>query len=601
MTKDINSPISYSRWLGLYTLKSSHLIPDGYLANSRNVSCADGSISPFKMYSLFANRLATEGQITHSFTASRADGTEIPVRVRDDGTNSHVEWYNSVDEAWDSLLPTQTTGLTYSFVNFNTSTQDEVWWCNGTENMTLWTPIVGSVASNTATVITLNETVAASGFPSSGTIIVNGTEKTYTGVGTKTLTGLSGLPTFDANEGVAQAADDSTHSALTKYNILHVADGRMWGASTAGVTLAYSAVGDATNWTASTAPANPGSIDLVEGEGPITGISSIEENIFVFKRDLVALYALEYPSATTRTERLKPVRNGNSLGAVNMDGIEKVGETIFYTTRKGGIKMITLTDNGGFTYDDVTDLIRPTISEGVFTSARLGYFENKRILLLAYKKNSDSTRNDVVVAIEFVKDPELGSYRTLGMLDWAVGDWFSYGDDFYFGGSFEPNTFKAFDGYTKDGNSSTSLATTKRFSFSKDTTEQKKIQYLIMTGFLSSGTTLNFQMEYEQMGTLAHLESSLAGSESDYIVEPQFNVIGAFEMGNEPLGGLISDIQELNYFKVYFTLPSEHSPRDVQLTIYSDIEGSRWRIETISFDVESADYAVPPKLKKMFR
>lgn len=603
MTDEFKNPKIIDRFLGLYSLKGSHLIPDNYLANSKNISCADGSLSPFKQYSDFGNQLTSSGQIVKTFTTVRADGTEIVLRVRDDGSYTHIEWYESVSEKWNTLLPNLTKSIVPSFADFNTSTQDEVWWCNGTENMTLWTKHITYLTSAVTagdTTINVNSTT---GFPATGTIIYNGIEIAYTDKAATTFTVANAHASLSSDDGVAIAADDSTHSALTKYDTLLTADGRMWGADTDGVTLAYSNVGDATNWTAGTEPDDPGSIDLVEGEGPITALASINENILVFKRDLVAVYRLEYPSSTTRTEQLKEVRRGNSIGAANPHATEKIGETVFYATRKGGIKSISLSKlYDGFDFDDITDLIRPTIDDGVFTSARLGYWEKKRILLMAYKKDSDSTRNDSVVAVEFAKDPETNkSYYTLGILDWFVGDWFGYSDNYYFGGSFEPNCKQAFDGYSKDGGPYIALVTTKRFSFTRNPLERKRLDYLAVVGFIASGTTINFQLEYDQEGTMAHLESSLASTESDYIIEPQVNTMGAFELGNEPLGSTLDDIQELNYFKVFFTLPHQHAPRDVQLTIYSDTEGARWRIETIVFSVESAGYAIDSKLKKAFR
>lgn len=598
----IKNPITIDRWDGLFTLKGSHLIGDNFLANSLNISVSDGSISPFKMYSLFANRLTTgaDKQIVNTFTTVRADGTEIPLRVRDDGSNTHIEWYNSTDNAWDTLLPNLTTAKIPTFADFNTSTQDEVWWCNGTENMTLWDKVFSTVASNTATVITLNEDAATAGF-SSGTVIVNGTEYSYTGVSGNDLTGLSGLPTFSADEGVAHAADDSTHSALTKYDILLSADGRMWGANSEGVTLAYSKVGDATDWTAGSTPSAAGSIDLVEGEGGITNLKAIKKNIFVFKRDLVSLYNLEYPSSTTRVETLDELRRGDSNGCVGKLAAVKTGQTIFYTTPKGGVKEITLSEqHESFDFNDVTDNIRPTIDDGVFTSCAMAYFEKERIILSSFKKNSDSSRNDRVIAVQLVKDEKNKPYAALGILDWTVNSWFLYSNELYFGDSFQPNCFKAFDGYSKDGGPFNAIATTKRYGFEKTAIKQKEILYMPVSGWIASGTTIKFELDYDYNGVMSHLTSELASTESDYIVEPQLNTIGAFEMGTEPIGGTMDDIDELNYFRVFFSLPSNVHPYDIQLTVYSDTEGSRWKIETLTFDVKDAQFLISKDIKKPF-
>lgn len=605
----IKNPITIDRWDGLFTLKGSHLIGDNFLSNAKNISVSDGSISPFKMYSLFANRLATgaDKQTVNTFTTVRADGTEIPLKVRDDGSNTHIEWYNNVGKRWDILLPNLTTGTIPTFADFNTSTQDEVWWCNGTENMTLWTKVFGSVSSNTATTITLNETPSTAGFSAGGgtVILEDGNEYAYTGIndGNKQLTGLAGLPTLTANYGVAEAADDSTYAALTKYDILLSADGRMWGASSAGVALAYSEVGDATNWTAGTNPGDPGLIDMVEGEGPITNLQAIKENIIVFKRDLVSLYRLDYPSSTTRVESLSELRRGNSNGCVGKLASCKVGQSVSYTTPKGGVKSIYLSGDNELNFDDNTDNIRPTLKNGVFTSTAMTYFEKERVILASYKKDGDSSRNDRVVVIQMVKGDNDKMYQALGILDWTVNSWFIYDSDLYFGDSYQPNCFKAFDGYSKDGGPFTALGTTKRYSFEKTAIKQKEILYFPVSGWISAGTTLKFEIDYDYAGTRGHLTSELSGvnpSGKKYVSESEFNTIGAFELGTEPIGGTVDEIDELNYFRVFFSLPKGIKPYDIQVTVYSDTEGARWKLETLTFDVADAQLKTDDSLIKIF-
>ena len=599
---EIKNLVTIDKWYGMYSRKGSHLIGDNFLANSLNVSVADGSIAPFKMYSVFANRV-TGGQITNAFTTVKANGTEIPLRVRDDGTNSHIEWYNSVNETWETLLANQTTGKVPSFADFNTSTQDEVWWCNGTENLTLWTKAVGSVASNFSNSITLNEDAATAGFSAAGgTVIVDGTEYPYAAISGNQITGLSGIPDFTVNAGVAEAADDSTYSAVAKMDILVSNNARMWGAISTKPRLYYSEVGNAANWTTGTVPDDPGFRDFVEGEGGITGLAAIQENVIVFKRDLVQLYKLEFPTSATRVSISKAIKQGDSVGAVNHHGIIKIGDEIIYTTSSGGVKSVFLSkEQEAFDFADITDNIRPTIKNGVFTSARATYHEKERRVLIAYKKNSDSTRNDKVIVIEIVKDDNEQYLKALGFLDWTVGGWFKYDSDVYFGSSFISETYKAFDGYSKDGGPFTALASTKRYRFSTSPVQQKEILFMPVTGWISSGTTLKFQLEYDYLGSRALVESELAGTETDYIIEPQVNVIGAFAMGTEPIGGTMDDIDELNYFKVFFTLPPQHHPYDVQLTVYSDKEGARYKLETISFDAVDAKFVVDGKLKKAFK
>ena len=113
MPVEFNKPITIRNFKGMFTLFESSNIPDQYVANALNTSFADGSISPVKQYSTFGNQLTTDddvGRILSSFTATKANGLEVPLRVRDNDTNTILEWYNSVDDEWDTLLAGLTTG-----------------------------------------------------------------------------------------------------------------------------------------------------------------------------------------------------------------------------------------------------------------------------------------------------------------------------------------------------------------------------------------------------------------------------------------------------------------------------------------------------------
>lgn len=608
MSSEINKNlIVIDKFLGMNSLHEATTIPDFYLANSVNCSCASiGSISPFKQYSEFANQLTTTGKIPASNTVYCSDSSlyqaKIPLRIRDDTSTGTLEWYNKRANKWETLKGSYTTGKTMIFADFNNATTDRVYYCNGTDKYTHWDKVIGTIASNTATIITLNETASTQGF-SSGTVIINGTEYSYTGVSGKTLTGLSGLPTFDTNEGVAHVVDESDDAVDRRFDIMWVADGRIWGAKTTSPRLLYSETGDGTSWTAGSIPSSPGFKDFIEGQGSITALASIQENIIVFKEDLVILYKHNYPTATTRTEQVKELKRGHSVGAINQQGLIKIGDTIIYTTPSGGIKSIAFSKiQEGFDFEDLTENIRPSLEDGVFTSAQAIWFEKKRRLIVSFKKDSDSTANDRQIVIEYTKSVEGYLFKALGTMDWFVGSWFIYDDDLYFGGSFEPNCFKAFDGYQKGkaGIPYIPLFTIKRYRFSRNPLQQKEILYIPIIGWIGAGTTIKFQLDLDFLGSRAHLESELSASETAYIIEPEFNTIGAFELGNSPIGGVMESPEELNYFKIYFTIPQKYHPFDIQLSAYSDTAGARWKLETINFDIRDADFEVDSHLKKQF-
>jgi len=292
------------------------------------------------------------------------------------------------------------------------------------------------------------------------------------------------------------------------------------------------------------------------------------------------------------------------VGTVNQLGLVKLGDAIVYATAKGGIKSVFISQTQeSFDFDDLTENIRPSIKNGVFTSARAIWFEKERTLIVAYKKDSDSTENDRCIVIEYTKDLQGNIFKVLGTMDWTVGSWFIYENELYFGSSFEPNCFKAFDGYEKGGTGLPyrSLFTLKRYRFSQNPLQQKEIVYIPITGWIGAGTILKFQLDLDFLGSRAHLESQLSASETQYTIQPQFNTLGTFELGTEPVGGTMEDVDELNYFKIYFTVPTSHHPFDAQLTVYTEDAGARYKIESINFDIKDAKFQVDGNLKKYFK
>lgn len=608
---------------GVMTSQDSVIIPDGFYANAKNVSFKNnGSIRPFKQYSFFANQLTDSGKILNTYVHRKRDGTEIPLRVRDDGTNSHLEVYNDVLDKWETLLPNLTAGRKMAFASYNITIQDRLYMCNGIENFSKWTCGYGTIASNTSTTITLNargdaDTAEKQGFSSSGgTVIVDGVEYTYTGTSGLQLTGLSGLPVFTANTGCYEAVDDSSFSSLPKFKIMIVHMGRIIGVREGQEeNIAGSKVSDPENYSvpATPAPDDPFLADFPEGSGPIKAIRPFGRNgILIFKEDMVILYEIDFPTSTTIISKRTVLREGIGEGTTNQDATVKIGNEIWYVNEFGEIKSIGISNNAdGYSFDNIADWVKPTLSNGVFDEANAVWWEKENTFLLAYKKNSDSTFNDYVLVIELNRDVETGQMRKyISFLDWFVSSWYKYNGQLCFGHSSEPNCKKAFNGYARqhvDGSGKlvttphTALATTKRFSFGNEYLQKQTI-VLGVIGMIGPGTTLKFQLDYDALGSRASLESTLDyTNDSNKIISPQLNMIGAFEIGSEPIGGTTDDLQDLSYFQVFFTLPPEHKPYDIQLNVYTDQEGARWIINNYIFKVADAGYQIPDKLKKTFK
>lgn len=610
-----NNPVAINKYLGLYTSKPSHLIPDYYVANTMNMSYGSyGFLSPMKGYSNHSSLASSDNlEVVNSVTFRKGDGQQVPIIAIDDASNVKIYWWNEVDDDWDFLQDlTTNTVPSFSGSGFNLAASDWMYWANGTDTLTKWNGAIGTILSNTATVITLNTvtgfgSAAGLGFTSTGSVIVNGTSYTYTGLSGWTLTGCTALPTFDANEGVAQASANGTGPSGITLELLTVADGRLWGARSDGLRLYYSKVGDGDTWAEGNNPDDPGVRDFVEGGGPILGLNSIKEYVLVGKADMIRYFKIEYPSSTTKTHVSEIIRQGDDQGVASHFSMVQFENSVYYLSPRGGVRNVSVSDDGtGFLREDVTEIIRPTIKKGVFTDSRAAFFEKERIMLFSYKTDSDSTKRDKVISIEFIKNDSEMIHKAVGIMDWTVGGFFQYLGNLYFGSSFEGKIFKAIDGYTKAGNPHTVYTTFKKYDFGAPL-KQKDFEYIAIKGYIGPGQYMKFQLDYDDNGSRATAEADFSADETDFVIPRQLNTIGAFALGTEPLGGTIDDIDELDPFLLYMRLP-EHKPFNIQLTVlgegidkYGEPIGNKWIIEQVFFEPKDAKYQIPSKKIKYFK
>ena len=557
---------------------------------------------------MYGNRYATDGgSIIRIKTVIRNDTRWTVLRLREDDSNTHLEWLNAVDTAnsddgeWETLLPSLTTGkiplieVYNSYISGTTPTDtNQTIISNGEENFSVWNMAFGTVASNDATTLTLNAVtgyadLTALGFDATGTIIVDGTEYAYTGLSTLTFTGLSGLPTFTANTGVAQAVFDSGTlrtvdvSTVAKIDTGIVADGRLWGArSDASCNLVASKAGEAIDF--SVGSGNPGDGLLkafVEGQSPTLALASKDEKIFILGRNHISFYELQYPDSTSRVEVSKTFRQGPDIGIASKLALAKVENDIWFTTARGQIKSIFKVDQDNFDMLDVAEDIRPTVENFDFSKCSNIYFPNKRIFLSACRSSSDMTFNDKVIVVYKTKDENKNIVQSIDIKDWHFNDFTVTPDgDLIGASSVSSNVFKLFDGWSIDGAPYQSLRTFKRLNYGLYFNEKEQ-SYIPIVGGLVPGTTLHFDFDYDSGGSRGHIEATLVYTDTDYLTEPAYNTIGSLEIGAEPIGGPLEGIADYQPFIMFFSLPREYSFFDLQLTIWSDGTGQRWYVDAV--------------------
>ncbi len=589
--------LTQTEFRGLFSRRSAEEIPLGFAARVKNSDHASSSsVEPHKAYETYGNQDNATDKGKRKFTYSRGDGFETKVHVRDDGSNTILEYHNPSDTRkhakgeWLVLVSGLTKDTVMGFTPFNDTGTDNMIFCNGIENFSVWSGAIcvfdGAVlaAASTITVKKVTgdpKTNPTDGFPSSGTIVYRDTAGAIKSLAYSSKTATVFTMTTPGNTtasadltGCAEAADTSTHSALNKNNILHTAQGRVWatGNPAQPTVLDFSEVSDFTNFTAAANPDDPGARDFPEG-GNNTAIKSRDAWIFLGKDKGVFAYQIVYQSATTRSEVVKKISN---IGIATQMSIKQIGNDYVYISPDGNIMQLSRIEaENEFNVQDLSELIEPTIRDMVFDEASMVYWKKRRRLLIAAKKNSESSKNDQVIELQLSNNEEGAKVINYGILDWYVGDWSVWEENLYHISSVESYDFKSFAGYDKNTAPYEWIRTDRIENFGKPS-EQKQLFFHEIAGFMSTGTTLTTIYAFDENGITVELEKSLAGTQGEPIVVAQpLNTIGAFELGSDPIGGTSENLEDLDFFHVFFELPPDYRPYNVQRSFKLDGVGQR--------------------------
>lgn len=578
---------------GWNTALDSDKIPDGASPDLLNVRLSGSHVRGALGYSLIGSRNATAGEITSQYTYNRNDGQKRMVRVRDDGATGVLEWYDKTNDRWYTLLAGLTTGKIMDFVEFNTSLsgkENQMIFCNGVENMSVWT---GATTRLTAAVLAGATSIpveSTDDFPATGTIIYNGTEIAYTAKDATSFTVASAHASAGANDGVAQAADDSTYSAITKGNILLSAKDRLWiaGQPAAPSALDYSDEGDAFTFTGGANRSDSGTEDFFNLGGKITGLSEKEDEIIVIGEDGADGFSFSYPTDATKAPIFREIFRATGQGCLSAKSVFKVNNEVYFANKNGIAAIGDLEGSEKVIQKSITRDILPTLKQYDFTEATAIYFDKESILLMACKSSSDFAGNDVVIGLEFYRDKDGVDRIALTKFDWPVADFSILDDELYFGSSLEQNSFKGFDTYQNDGSPRNIKYVTKRFDF-KDPFQEKGARIAAVRGYLKDGTNISVKVLYNA-GFAGEINKTIE-STGAYVSQNVLNTIGAFALGTNPIGATLAEVSELKRFLVYLDLGVDYAWNDVQVIFQSDTDGGTFLVDYLAFSVDEEGMA----------
>lgn len=595
-----------TQYLGLNTLRKADEIQRGEAALALNSDHSTSSaVGPLEGYSLDGHQPNPNDVITRQYTYQRGDGFEIKLQVRDDATNSYLEYLNKGDDRnsslgqWTILVSGLATAKNtdgsinktkvMGFTAFNDTGVDSMLFSNGTNNFSKWSGAVcivdGALAGGEATVTVslISGDPAANPtdrFPSTGSFVYRNTAGTittvtYTGKSGTTFTGCSGVTATADNTGIAEAADTSTYSAVPKNNILDTAQGRVvaCGRSDAPNQWSVSRVSDFTDWTTSTTPDDAQSIDFPEG-GISTALSHIDEWFFYCKEKVIHAISFNITSVSDGAGGYIPAlqsikKRVSKVGVACQKSLCNVNDEVWFTSPDGQArKLFRLSNENGFNTEDLNEMIRPSLEGFVWDDCSMAYWPKKRTIIASGRSSSDVVMNDKAIVYQLSRNLEGTQIINRGTLDWFIGDQHVYNDELYFGSSIESICFKSFDGFSKNGAPYDWVRTEKLETFNEHGGwfTRKSVPFIGVTGSIATGTTLYLNLFYDILGSTGISEMSITGTDDGYVVSQPLNTLNAFTLNTEPLNGTRTSISGMNPFNVLFSLANEYLPYSIQLT-----------------------------------
>ena len=614
--------ISVTKFFGMDSLHTAIRVPEGYAADSLNSDLGSSSqAGPMKGYSKFGNQANAANTIVRKYAYQKGDGVEVMLHVRDNGTNYIVEYLNQEDTRnningeWSILETgltrsvnksdgTTTNPARFSFVAFNTTGTNKLVYGNGVEGLRRWNGATAAVGSTTATTIVISVaagtvSLSSRGFAASGSVIINGTTYVYTSIAAQTFSGVTPNPTGEAvNSGIAQIVNTAALAAVDKGSVIISAQERIF---MAGITATpnqvdYSTTGDETTYSGSL-PTSGGFEDFPQMNGEIVALSFIKDYILVFSEKKVIAFKFEFPTSTTKVTRLLEI---SDEGAASHKAVKKFNDQVWYLTPKGGIKRITqVSAENAFAIEDMTEFIRPTIKNFIWTDGALEYSQKDKLWFAAGRTDKTVSNNNMTVMMWYSDDGssagighadgQSGKIWNLGMTDTFIGDMCIFKKELHFGSSVASNDYLMFDGFSRDGGPYLWRRTERVETFGNPW-ERKWIQYLALRGAIGPGTTLKATLKYGINGNVSSQLCQIKGTDTAYVVQTPLNMLGGFSLGTEPLGGTIEGIGDLNPFLVIFELPPIYE-REFQLMFECDT-GLRVVVETYGYKAESAEQLI---------
>jgi len=553
-------------------------MPDNALVEANNIDFGvKNSIAPRRGILTLGTESSNLNPVRSLFTAHTEDGREVLIRT----STTTIEWWNAVDEAWDQLDDGYVADRIFTFTEGSAGADDwnYLYFSNGSDSLRRVRVAFGTVSANTATTITLNavssyDSVDDIGFPTSGTITVAGVDYSYSGISGWQLTGLSGVPALDADDGVFATVETTGFtSPPSTASTLVIKDQRLYAAATSTVFASH--IGDLRNFSYS-APrvASEGEIIYFpEGGERITALAVQPSYVAVFKNNYIGrLEFKDFSDGLSDIPVVSTISQKANIGATNNNAVAYNDLSAIFVNSDIGLTEFSRVAN--YDYDVVKSLserLRLTFEDYDFDSSAIAVYDNK--ILISAKTSSDVSFNNTIIIYDYQKN-RFTYITAMNANAFAV-----YDNKLYFGDSLTQNVRQAFyNSYDDDGSAITSSAKTKWYNFGEPS-RWKEIGWVYVEGWITQNTSLTFKINFDEGGALASKEVTISG-DGDYVADEPGAGFGINPFGLSDFGTTETTGDSLRHFAGYINMQAEYGKkwRNVQFEIESSGVGYNYRI-----------------------
>lgn len=521
-------------------------------------------------------------------------GTTRNVRV----ANSKLEVESDIVESgtyvWYTLLDSLTnTRLIFDTWWDNTAKKDILVFCDGTSDIKNWSGAIGllDAGTTTATVIGLTASAATLGFQSGGgTVIINGTEYTYTGTSGSTLTGAQDATSEADGSVVLDKPETNSNVPSSDFTVdfLKTVNNQVYYGSETSRLVYISTNSDFTDVSANS-PRTVGDADILTLDENPTGIGVREGTAHISTRSawyVVSFNQITVGSTLTEQTIVDKIPMADEKGALRHEFITNVGNDLVYLSQDQQLHVF-----GSFRninqpqFPSLSNQIEQELSDEDFTNGHIragGDFiyltapNNGRVWLHETRTQVNPLGN--IVKKQFWHAPFIWNISRIAIIDgveyghsnanpqlyqlWATLQWH---DDAPSGDELPYDCVAAF-AYRGTRNGSLMV--------------MSKAYY---EGYMTPGTNLNTSVVFEYKGERSVLIAPIRSDE----IAPEFytgNVglsLGDAILGDNPLGDSVSEEEAEQELLPKFRAIRAFTKLNVfeyQQRVYSTEADSRWEL-----------------------